>query len=159
MWCERSFFTLQSLPSSIGQSIRLKCRVSEGCEFDPHGGPFSFICNTNVTGGSPREDLLPSICKSPSVIGQTRYERLESTCIQTLAWCDRSFFILQSLPSSIGQSIRLKCVESEGCEFDPHGGLFSFKNVYVTGGSPQEDLLLYASTQNFVIQQLLRVWL
>ena len=70
--------------------------------------------------------------------------------LQTLAWCDRSFFILQSLPSSIGQSIRLKCVESEGCEFDPHGGPFSFKNVYVTGGSPQEDLLLYVSIHNFV---------
>ena len=137
MWCERSFSTLQSLPSSIGQSIRLKCRVSEGCEFDPHGGPFSFICNTNVTGGSPREDLLPSICKSPLVISLTSYERLESIHLQyiykTLVWCDRSFFILQSLPSSIGQSIRLKCVESEGCEFDPHGGPFLFTNVW---GSP-----------------------
>ena len=104
----------------------------------PSRWAFSFM-HVYVTRGSSWEDLLPFICKSPSVISLTSYGRLE--LIKTLVWWERSFFTLKSLPSSIGQSIRLKCTESEGCEFDPHGGLFYFMNVYVTWDSPWEDML------------------
>ena len=56
---------------------------SEGCEFDPHGGPFSFM-NVYATWGSARKDLLLSISKSPSVISLTSYDGLEliqNTCV------------------------------------------------------------------------------
>ena len=135
--CEMNSLLLWSLPSSIGQSIRLKFCKSEGCEFNPHSRQiFSWIQvrHTLDMGFTTTNWLVRLViiclCKSSSVTGLTSHDGLEST--QILAWCGRSFFVLQSLPSSIGQSIRLKFkFKSEGCEFDPRGGPFSFTNLFV----------------------------
>ena len=127
---------MQSLPSSIGQSIRLKCMESEGCEFNPHGGPFSFM-NVYVIQGSPREDLLPAICKSPSVISL----KLWQTWINTKHLCGvREAFsfckacLAQLDRASDSNARNLKAVSSTLMV-----GLF-LSWMYMYMGSPSKDL-------------------